>query len=132
MQVQAAIYKVPFSSRPGQYNCPRRGLPRSNATILIDLVCLMSDVRKSLPNYRMVSAPASNADTFGVLSRGFGEGPTKKIFKHGRNRFPGTRISEFFWNLMFMICVYQNFRRSRNFLVSTKFGKLCSASLNST
>ena len=26
-------------------------------------------------------------------------------------------------NLMFMICGYQNFRRSRKFIVSTKFGK---------
>ena len=26
---------------------------------------------------------------FGVLSRGFGEGPEKKTFKYGRNRFPG-------------------------------------------
>ena len=73
--------------------CPRRGLPRSSATLLIDLVCVCVCVclcvRDLAEIYRRASAPASNADTFGVLPRGFGEGPEKKTLRHAIKTFPG-------------------------------------------
>ncbi len=58
--------------------CPRRGLPRSSATILIDLVCLSDVVRKSSSNYRMASAPASNADTIRCFVKRIWRGSCKK------------------------------------------------------
>ena len=70
--------------------CPRRGLPRSSATILIDLVCLF--VCLSAIPARFTEWYLHRLQTqipLGVLTRGFSEGPEKTSFKSGLKRFPG-------------------------------------------
>ena len=70
--------------------CPRRGLPRSSATILIDLVCVSVCVSGTSPRFtEWYLHRLQTQIPLGVLTRGFSEGPEKTSFKSGLKRFPG-------------------------------------------
>ena len=67
-----SIYFI--NARTGAGICPRRGLPRSSAKILLAKVCVSVCVMSARffgAFYRMAYAPASDADAIRVFSEGF-------------------------------------------------------------
>ena len=79
--------------------CPRRGLPRSSATILIDLVWLfvcLSEISRRFTEWHLHRLHSILAR---IISRPSKTDPSKKTFKHGKKHVPGPDFFRFFWKM---------------------------------
>ena len=98
LPARASTGSVALLPRSAAYYCPRRGLPRSSATILIDLVCLfvcclLSEI---LPKFAEEGSAGFIQSSVCVISRPSKTGPEKNTFKKLVKTFPGPRFLTFF------------------------------------